>query len=263
MPAPPELVTPTSPAEAAAAFGDGSDVTVMAGGTILLPELTHGRLRPARVLMLGRAGLSGVGNSNGVVRIGAGTPVADLQDAPEPHATAAGHIADGEIRAVATIGGNLCATAGQAAPRGDLQAPLLALGARVTSVGPGGEKTQDVEEFLEDPSGRLVLSIDVPGGQPSGYARLDRPHTHHYTMLAVSAVRGGDDVRLAASGVGPRARRLAGAESALAAGASAAEAAAHAAEGLELPTDALASAWYREQVLPLLVERALGQLGGR
>ena len=78
MPAPPELLTPTSPAEAAAAFGDGSDVTVMAGGTILLPELTYGRLRPARVLMLGRAGLSGVDNSNGVVRIGAGTPVADL-----------------------------------------------------------------------------------------------------------------------------------------------------------------------------------------
>ena len=110
------------------------------------------------------------------------------------------------------------------------------------------------------PSGRLVLFIDVPGGQPSGYARLDRPHTHHYTMLAVSAVRRSDGVRLAASGVGPRARRLSGAESALAGGASAAEAAAHAAEGLELPTDALASAWYREQMLPLLVERALGQL---
>ena len=260
MPAPPELLTPTSPAEAAAAFGDGSDVTVMAGGTILLPELTYGRLRPARVLMLGRAGLSGVDNSNGVVRIGAGTPVADLQDAPEPLATAAGQIADREIRAVGTIGGNLCATAAQAAPRGVLQAPLLALGARVTSVGPGGETTQDVEEFLEVPSGRLVLFIDVPGGQPSGYARLDRPHTHHYTMLAVSAVRRSDGVRLAASGVGPRARRLSGAESALAGGASAAEAAAHAAEGLELPTDALASAWYREHMLPLLVERALGQL---
>ena len=35
----------------------------------------------------------------------------------------------------------------------------------------------------------------------------------------------------------------------------------YAAEGLDLPTDALASAWYREQMLPLLVQRALGQLG--
>ena len=92
--------------------------------------------------MLGRAGLSGVDNSNGVVRIGATTPVGELQDAPEPLVTAAKHVADHEIRAVGTIGGNLCATAGQAAPRGDLQAPLLALGARITSVGAGGEKTR-------------------------------------------------------------------------------------------------------------------------
>jgi carbon-monoxide dehydrogenase medium subunit len=261
MPAPPELLTPTSPAEAAAAFGDGEGVTVMGGGTILLPELTYGRLRPVRVLMVGRAGLSGVDNSNGAVRIGAATPVAELEDAPEPLATAAKHIADHEIRAVGTIGGNLCSTAGDSAPRGDLQAPLLALGARVTSTGAGGEKTEDVDVFLEGGAGRLVLSIDVPGGQPFGYARLDRPHTHHYTMLAVTAVRGSDGVRVAASGVGPRARRLQGVESALAGGASAGDAAARAANGLELPTDALASAWYRGQMLPLLVQRALGQLG--
>ena len=68
MTAPPELLTPTSPAEAAAAFGDGAGVTVMGGGTILLPQLTYGKLRPTRVLMTGRAGLSGVDGSNGVVR---------------------------------------------------------------------------------------------------------------------------------------------------------------------------------------------------
>jgi CO/xanthine dehydrogenase FAD-binding subunit len=234
---------------------------VMGGGTILLPELTYGRLRPERVLMLGRAGLSGIDNSNGVVRIGAGTPVGELQDAPEPLVTAARHVADREIRAVGTIGGNLCATAGQAAPRGDLQAPLLALGARITSVGAGGERSEEVEAFLESGSGRLVLSLDVPAGQAFGYARIDRPHTHHYTMLAVTAVRGSDGVRLAASGVGPRARRLRGVESALAGGAAAAAPATRAAEGLDLPTDALASGWYREQMLPLLVQRALGQLG--
>ena len=261
MPAPPELLRPTSPAEAVAAFGDGDGVTVMGGGTILLPELTYGSLRPTRVLMLDRAGLRGVDNANGVVRIGAGTPVAELTDAPDPLATAAHHVADHEIRAVGTIGGNLCATAGPSAPRGDLQAPLLALGARITSVGAGGETVEDIDAFLESSSGRLVLSIDVPGGQPFGYARLDRPHTHHYTMLAVTAVKGSDGIRVAASGVGERSARLSGVESALAGGASAEDASAHAAEGLELPTDALASAWYREQMLPLLVQRALGQLG--
>jgi carbon-monoxide dehydrogenase medium subunit len=261
MPAPPELLTPTSPAEAAAAFGDGAGVTVMGGGTILLPDLTHGQLRPARVLMLGRAGLRGVQSSGGVVRIGAATPVGELGGAPAPLATAAKHVADGEIRAVGTIGGNLCASAGASAPRGDLQAPLLALGARVTSTGAGGETTEDVDAFLAGGSGRLVLSIELPEGQRAGYARLDRPHTHHFTMLAVSAVAGADGVRVAASGVAPRAQRLHAVESALAGGASAADAAAHAADGLDLPTDALASAWYRGQMLPLLVQRALGQLG--
>ena len=46
--------------DAASAFGDGADVTVIAGGTIVMPELAHGRLRPRRALLLGRAGLSGV-----------------------------------------------------------------------------------------------------------------------------------------------------------------------------------------------------------
>ena len=191
MPAPPELLTPTSPAEAVAAFGDGAGVTVMGGGTILLPELTYGRLRPARVLMLGRAGLSGVDNSNGVVRIGAATPVADLADAPEPLATAARHVADREIRAVGTIGGNLCATAGQSAPRGDLQAPLLALGARVTSVGAGrrDDRGRRGVPRVRRAGGSCSRST-CRAGQPSGYARLDRPHTHHYTMLAVSRRHG-------------------------------------------------------------------------
>src|SRR4029077_21208176 len=104
-------------------------------------------------------------------------------------------------------GGNLCAPAGGSAPRGDLQAPLLALGARVTSTGAGGETTEDIDAFIEGSAGRLVLSLEVPAGQASGYARLDRPHTHHYTMLAVSAVRGaGGGARPAPGGGGPSPR---------------------------------------------------------
>ena len=261
MTAPPELLTPTSPAEAAAAFGDGAGVTVMGGGTILLPELTYGSLRPTRVLMTGRAGLSGVDSSNGVVRIGRPRPSASSTARPSrwrrrPSTSPTARSAR-SARSAAT------SARPPAAPRraAICRRRCSRSAPRITSVGAGGEKTEDIEAFLESGSGRLVLSIDVPSGQPFGYARLDRPHTHHYTMLAVTAVRGADGVRVAASGVGDRSHRLAGVESALAGGASAADAAAHAAEGLDLPTDALASAWYREQMLPLLVQRALGQLG--
>ena len=51
--------SPASREEAVEAFGDGAGVTVVAGGTIVMPEITHGRLRPARALLIGRAGLGG------------------------------------------------------------------------------------------------------------------------------------------------------------------------------------------------------------
>ena len=66
----------------------------------------------------------------------------------------------------------------------------------------------------------------------------------------------------AAGGIGPRARRLQGVESALVDGASPHEAAARALDGVDPQDDALASAWYRREVLPTLVTRALEQLGG-
>ena len=54
-----DVVIPTTPEEAAAAFGDGSGVTVLAGGTILMPELTHGRLKPGDLFMGLRVGITG------------------------------------------------------------------------------------------------------------------------------------------------------------------------------------------------------------
>ena len=65
------VVVPTSPDEALAAFGDGSDVTVVAGGTIVLPDLAAGRLHPKRALLLARAGLDGITRDGGRVTIGA------------------------------------------------------------------------------------------------------------------------------------------------------------------------------------------------
>src|SRR4029453_14092093 len=68
-----DLVVPASRDEAVAAFGDGSGVTVFGGGTILMPEINYGRLRPARVLMLRDAGLSGIDNKGSGLTIGAMT----------------------------------------------------------------------------------------------------------------------------------------------------------------------------------------------
>jgi len=253
------VLVPTSAEEAAAVFGDGTGVTVLAGGTLVVPALALGRLETERTLYLGKAGLDRIERSNGTVTIGAMTPVSALiNGAPEPLATFAHHVADYEIRGQATIGGNLCAAPGTTTPTGDLQAPLLALEARVRSVGAGGERTQSVDDFLTaGPDGRLVLAIEVDAPKRAASAAVRRPHAHAYSVLAVAAAETAHGVRLAILGASPRARRAGSVESALAAGASAGDAAAKALDDVEPQDDALASAWYRRQVLPGLVERAL------
>jgi aerobic carbon-monoxide dehydrogenase medium subunit len=243
-----DVLVPTSAEEAATAFGDGSGITVLAGGTLVVPAIKLGRLRPKRTLFLGRAGLDGIERTNGTVKIGATTPIAALVDgAPEPLATFARHVGDYEIRGQATIGGNLCAPPGGTTPVGDLQAPLLALDARVRSVGAGGERTDSIDDFLAaGPEGRLVLDVEVDVPKRAAAAAVRRPHAHAYSVLAVAAAETADGVRIAILGAGRRAVRVASAEQALA--------------DVEPQDDALASAWYRRQVLPGLVERALEEL---
>ncbi len=254
MPATVDVVIPTSPEEASKAFGDGQGVTVVGGGTIVMPEITYGRLRPGRVLMLVRSGLDRIMRESGVVTIGAAVPVSALEDGDEPLASAARHLGDPEIRGQATVGGNLCAGPGAEAPRGDLQAPLVVLGARVRSTGKGGERVEPIEDFLaHGTEGRLVLDVsydDVP--RKTGYAAAWRPHAHHYTILAVAAAKAGDETRVAVTGAAPHAVRLTSVERS---GNSA-----DALEDVQPPDDALASGWYRTALLPRLVERALSDL---
>ncbi len=258
-----EVLMPASAAEAVEVFGDGKDVTVFAGGTILMPDVTYGRYpRGGRTLVLTRAGLDRI-EGDGRLTIGAMVPLSELVGSGvEPLATAAGDIGDYEIRAQATIGGNLCATSGLEIPRGDLQPALLALGASVRSAGSGGERTEPVEDFLAGSEPRLVLAIELERPQRAVFLSQRRRHAHSYAVMSVACAASGDSVRVAAVGVGNRAARLKGVERALEEGSRPADAAARALDDVEPQDDALASAWYRRSVLPTLVTRALEQLGG-
>ena len=179
--------------------------------------------------------------------IGAATPIAALEAGDEPLATAARHLADVEIRGQATIGGNSVRQASPEAPRGDLQAALIALGAS-RPLGRQGRRAVRADRGVpRDRSGRLVLDVsydDTP--RQTGYAAAWRPHAHHYTILAVAAAKRDGELRLAATGVGPRASGCDRRTTPL--------------SGLELRDDALASAWYRSRLLPRLVEQALANL---
>jgi CO/xanthine dehydrogenase FAD-binding subunit len=257
-----QVIAPSSRAEAIDVFGDGSGVTVLGGGTILMPELNYGRLRPERVLLLQNAGLSGIVRNGTSVAIGAMTTVAELEQAPEPLGTAARNVADHEIRAQATVGGNVCAPAGGATPRGDLQAALIALGAQVKTTVKGGERIEPVEDFVASPDGRLLLEVEFEEPQRSGYAAAHRPHAHAYTILAVCAAETSAGLRVGLSGAGRHGLRARSVEEALASGASAEEASLKVLDDAQAQDDALASAWYRQRLLPILVQRALDDLGG-
>src|SRR4051812_8874789 len=208
-----QVLIPTSTEEAISQYGTGDGVTVVAGGTIVLPQIAAGRLAPGRALMLHRAGLDGVRSAGGRTVIGAMVPVQALVDHPlEILADTARHIADAEVRRNATVGGNLCARAAADAQRGDLGAPLIALGARVRSAGAGGDRTEAVEDFLAgDRTGRLVLEVefDEVERRTSGDG-MRRRHAHSYAIAAVvGAVRADtSELRLAAAGVAPTAIRL-------------------------------------------------------
>ena len=80
--------------------------------------------------------------------------------------------------------------------------------------------------------------------------------------MTVACAETGDGIRVAAGGVAPRATRLPAVERAIADGAGPEQAAATALDGVQPQDDALASAWYRREVLPTLVRRALEQLQG-
>jgi CO/xanthine dehydrogenase FAD-binding subunit len=253
-----DVLLPASPEEAVSAFGDGSGVTVVGGGTIVMPEIAAGRLTPRKTILLARAGLGRVTREGGKVTIGATTPLQSLVDLPAPVGPCAANIGDVEIRTQATLGGNLCAGEGHDTPRGDLQGALLAVGAQIRSVGAGGETTEPLENFLSHRDGRLVLEVSYDEPPAGAFVPLDRPHTHEYTALAVSAARLADgSVRVAATGAGSAGVRLTSAEAKAGDPGAAGEAAL---ADVTPHDDALASAWYRAKVLPVLVRRALTRL---
>ena len=249
-----EVLRPGSEDEAVEAFGDGKDVLVVGGGTIVVADLTYRRVQPARALLLRDAGLAGISRDGSRVTIGATTPLEELVDLPAPIGPCAANVADREIRGAATVGGNLCAGEGVEAPRGDLQGALIAAGATVRSAGEGGIAEEPLEDFLPKRGGRLLLSVSYEEPAAGAFAALDRPHTHDYTTMAVSGARAADGtIRLAATGTGTHGVRLPSAEGGDAQAVL---------NDVTPHDDAVASAWYRRKVLPVLVRRVLDELKG-
>ena len=153
---------------------------MIGGGTIVVPEITYGRRKPAKALLLGRAGLDTLSrrrrDRDG--RRGPAGPSAVRARAGRRGARAecALNVADYEIRGQGTVGGNICATAAADAPRGDLQGPFLALEATARSVGAGGETTRAAGgRSWHDREGRLLLDAQLREARGLGVRRARVP----------------------------------------------------------------------------------------
>lgn len=135
---------------------------LLAGGTDLHPAWEQGRPLPQHLVDLKKlTALQGVRSERGYVSIGALTTVEDLKGNPIIQSRfgalyeATQQFAGVQIRHRATVGGNLC----NASPAGDLLPGLYAHEAEVEILGPEGERTLPVAEFIQGP-GKTVL---IPG----------------------------------------------------------------------------------------------------
>jgi len=273
---------PRSLAEAAEILRAGN-VTVLAGGTDLMPQTQAGKLNFQPVLMNVRhvAELQGIAEAGGVLRIGALATITELLDSALVRERlnllwqACDHFASDQIRNAATLGGNLC----NASPAGDTLVPLLALEARVVlAAKPNGAlETRRVPlgEFIVGPGrtrrarGELLVAAEVPlpplDFVGAFYKHGTRPGLDIAAIsIAAGARRAGGrlrGVRIAFGAVAPTPIRAPRTE-ALLEGRSpdeaTLEAAARAAlEEVQPISDVRASDWYRRELVYNMLKRVL------
>ncbi|HET9110623.1 MAG TPA: xanthine dehydrogenase family protein subunit M [Ktedonobacterales bacterium] len=263
--------------------GDG-DVKALAGGQSLLPLMKLRLAQPAALVDLRNVPeLRGIREDGEGVILGAMTTYFQAVDSPIVQrktpliVEALRQVGDPQVRARGTIGGSLA----HADPAGDLPAVARALNARLHAVGPQGERDISAHDFFVD-----MLTTALEPNELLAWVRFDstdKPHTgtayvkhRHpasgYAVVGVAAVVTLDDqgnctdAHVAITGAGSHATRATAVEQALLGKpftASVAEASAHAAQGLDLLSDAYASAEYRGHLTRVLTLRALDRAANR
>ncbi|RJX34872.1 MAG: xanthine dehydrogenase family protein subunit M [Desulfarculus sp.] len=260
----------------------GPEARVIAGGTDLLVNLKHGRIRPKALVGLERLEeLTGLDSGRGRLFIGARTSAAHLAASRSLGgglrllAQAAGQLGSPQVRNRATIGGNLCT----ARPAAELPPPLLCLDARALLAGPQGQREVALSAFFKGP-GLTVLGPDEimrgvviprPGlGGGGAYLKLGLRRAMEISLVNVAAFlqlapdgRTIAQARVALGAVAPTpilspraAQALIGQRAGDKLFAAAAEAAARDARPID---DHRGSAAYRRDMVRVLARRALEQ----
>ncbi len=213
-----EYYRATTLQEAVSLLQEHPDARVLAGGHSLIPMMKLRLASPPALVDIGRiSGLSGIEETNGVIRIGALTTHHMLETSELLRekcpilAEAAAEVGDRQVRNKGTIGGNLA----HADPGSDLPGVIRALDATLKLVGPNGERTVAAADFFVDllttavQPGEILTEIQVPvlgDNTGSAYLKFEHPASGYAVCGAAAVVTLADDgtcqeARLAFNGV--------------------------------------------------------------
>jgi xanthine dehydrogenase small subunit len=263
--------------EAAAALASDRAARFFSGGTLLMRAINEGDTTIATLVRATDPAYCQIRNEGQRITIGAGARMVDILASRDlaflhPVARVVGGPA---VRAMATVGGNLFAPS----PYGDLAVALLALGATLRVQGVyAGPQEMPLEQFVAGRdragSGSLVLAVSVPrpvSPDAFRFRKAARVRPKGVSVLSIAAqlpMAGGRicGARIAYGAMAPTPIRARAVERALEGrsldAAGIAPALAVAAEGASPATDALASAWYRREVVAIHLRRLLLGEGG-
>ncbi len=195
-----------------------SQVSLLAGGTDLVPRLKRGIWKVSRLINLKRIdALRGISEDAEGLSIGPLTTVEELARSEAVLrccpilADAARLMASAQVRNLATVGGNLA----NASPAADLATPMLVLEAILTASGPWGERPIPVREFFVGP-GRTALAreevltrirIPVPAGR-GVFFKFSPRRAMDLAVVNVACLRANGDVRVAVGACAPTPLRV-------------------------------------------------------
>jgi carbon-monoxide dehydrogenase medium subunit len=276
-----QYLTPSTVDEAISLLESrGETARYVAGGTDLLVRMKERKIQPDCLISLRRIpdlDRIAAGEEGGDFRIGALVTHRMLERSPLIRwhfpiiHDAVSHIGSVQIRNVATIGGNLV----NAVPSADGAIPLVTLDARVVLLGPKGRREMELLHFFIGPGqtvlerGEILTEIVVPGKLPrtgSAYIKYGRREAMELPLLGVglslSLEEGGGRCARARIGLGvaaptpiraPQAERfLEGRE---VDPATLEEAGRIAAEESRVRDSIRGVAWYRREMVRVLVKR--------
>ncbi|MPZ61390.1 MAG: 4-hydroxybenzoyl-CoA reductase [Propionibacteriales bacterium] len=256
----------------------------ISGGTAIVLMLRNGLIAPESFISLARiGGLRGIAVEDGVLRIGAGTTLAEVAASPaiREHApsvaSACELVGNPRVRNVATIGGNLA----EADYASDPPATLASVGARCAVTGTAGRRTVEVIDLITgfyetvlEPD-ELITHVEIPlpaGPRGAVYLKYRTRSSEDRACVGVAArvdFRDGavGDLDVVVAAVASTLQRvpdpLAAARGRRLEPPVIREVARGYADAIDPMDDARGSAGYRRKMIEVFVRRALEQVAGQ